>query len=110
MHVKNIAVALLLFIAGQGLALDAFAAGEGNLTGRVLRSRDSQPLADSRVQIAETGAKTTTNAQGVYSFADLRPGTYTVVVTPAGGGSPVQHKVTIAAGKTARVWPCTEVR
>src|SRR6202163_2643981 len=92
---------MLLFIAGRGVALDAFAAGEGNLTGRVLRSRDSQPLADSRVQIAETGAKTTTNAQGVYSFADLAPGAYTVVVTPT-GGSAAQHKVTIIAGKTTK--------
>jgi len=98
---KTIAVAMLLFIAGQGFALDAFAQGEGSLTGRVLRSRDSQPLPDSRVQIAETGAKTTTNAQGLYSFADLAPGAYTVVVTPT-GGSAVQHKVTIAAGKTTK--------
>jgi TonB-dependent receptor len=53
------------------------------------------------VQITETGAKTQTNAQGAYSFGDLAPGRYTLVVTP-NGGSPIQRKVTIAAGKATQ--------
>jgi TonB-dependent receptor len=53
------------------------------------------------VQITETGAKTQTNAQGAYSFGDLAPGTYTLVVTPS-GGSPIQRKVTVTAAKTTQ--------
>ncbi|GAC1664912.1 MAG: TonB-dependent receptor [Steroidobacteraceae bacterium] len=101
MRWKYVAVAMLSFIAGRGLALDTFTEGDGDLTGHVLRSRDSQPVADVRVQIAETGARTTTNALGIYSFADLAPGVYTVVVTPSAGAA-IQHKVTIVKGKTTK--------
>jgi TonB-dependent receptor len=74
---------------------------EGDLKGRVVRARDSQPLANTPVQIAETGAKTTTNPQGTYSFEDLKPGVYTVVVTPP-TASEIRHKVTVSLGKTTQ--------
>jgi hypothetical protein len=97
-HKKSPAVAGVLVFSILGV-LNAYATEkEGDLKGRVVRSRDSQPLANTPVQIAETGAKATTNAQGAYSFKDLRPGVYTVVVSP-GTASGMQHKVTIGAGK-----------
>jgi TonB-dependent receptor len=77
------------------------AENEGDLKGRVVRARDSQPLASTPVQIAETGAKTTTNAQGAYSFEDLKPGVYTVVVAPPTAAE-IRHKVTVGAGKTTQ--------
>jgi TonB-dependent receptor len=95
------AAALLSILLVQCFATRAFAADAGNLTGHILRPRDSQPIADARVQITETGAKTQTDAQGAYSFSDLAPGAYTLVVTPR-GGSPTQRKATVAAGKTTQ--------
>jgi TonB-dependent receptor len=84
------------------LASKAFAENEGGgLAGHILRSRDSQPVANTRVQIAETGARTLTDAQGAYSFSNLAPGVYTVVAAPS-DGSAVQRKVTIGAGKTTQ--------
>jgi TonB-dependent receptor len=95
------AVGLLSILLVQCFATRAFAADEGNLTGHILRPRDSQPIADARVQITETGSKTQSDAQGAYSFSDLPPGTYTLVVTSS-GGSPIQRKVTVTAGKTTQ--------
>lgn len=100
MRLKSFAVAAVLILTVPFLPIDAPAAeNQGDLAGRVVRARDSQPVANTPVQIAETGAKTTTNAQGAYSFEDLKPGAYTVVVTPS-AALPMQHKVTIAAAKT----------
>jgi TonB-dependent receptor len=95
------AVGLLSILLVQCFATRTFAADDGNLTGHVLRPRDAQPVADARVQITETGAKTQTDAQGAYSFSALAPGAYTLVVTPS-GGSPTQRKATVTAGKTTQ--------
>jgi TonB-dependent receptor len=96
---KRIAIAVFVVLCVQTLGVRAFAAAEGDLNGHVVRSRDSQPIPGAPVQIKETGAKTSTDAQGAFAFGDLAPGTYTVVVTPP-GGSVMQHRVTIANGKT----------
>jgi iron complex outermembrane recepter protein len=84
----------------QGFTAPAHADPTGDLTGHVLSSADSQPVPSVRVQIAETGATTTTNGQGAYYFKDVAPGSYTVVATPT-DGSPIQHKVTITAGRSS---------
>ncbi|GAC1310590.1 MAG: TonB-dependent receptor [Steroidobacteraceae bacterium] len=98
MPIRPLACAILAALSAQGYATIASAAAEGELAGHVVRARDSQPVADARVQITETGAKTVTNARGAYAFEDLVPGVYTVVVTPP-TGSPTQHTVNVAAGK-----------
>jgi TonB-dependent receptor len=101
-RLKNITSVATLAVLVQGYSTLAFAeeseGSEGDLTGHVVRSRDSQPVAAASVQIAETSAKTATNAQGAYAFKDLKPGVYTLLVTPA-GATTLQHKVTVAAGK-----------
>jgi TonB-dependent receptor len=74
----TLAVGLISILLVQGFAAKAFAANGGNLTGHVLRPRDSQPVADAPVQITETGAKTQTDAQGAYSLRDPSPGAYTM--------------------------------
>jgi TonB-dependent receptor len=90
---------MLVALCLQALGVRAFAAAEGDLKGHVVRSRDSQPIPGAPVQIKETGAKTSTDAQGAYAFEDLAAGLYTVIVTPPGGAT-MQHRVTIAKGKT----------
>src|SRR5258708_30713733 len=70
----------------------------GDVAGHVLRSRDSQPIAEVPVQIKETGAKATTNAQGAYTFSHLPAGAYTLIVTPSGDGV-IQRKISVTAGE-----------
>jgi hypothetical protein len=93
---KNSAFAISTYLL---LSVKAFAAQSADLSGHVIRARDSQPVANAAVQIAETGAKTTTNASGAYTFEGLQPGVYTVMVTPK-SATPVQHKVKVVAGSS----------
>ena len=99
---KRIAIVMLVALCLQVLGVRALAAAEGDLKGHVVRSRDSQPIPAAAVQIKETGARTTTDAQGAYAFEDLAAGLYTVIVTPP-SGSVMQHRVTITKGKTTSV-------
>ncbi len=101
MQLPKIALLLLSVFSIAGFSTTALAENDGDVAGHVLRSRDSQPIADVPVQIKETGAKATTNAQGAYAFRDLAPGAYTLIVTPS-GGAPIQRKITVTAGKTAQ--------
>jgi len=84
-----------------GFSTAAMAEDNGDVAGHVLRSRDSQPIAEVPVQIKETGAKATTNAQGAYTFSHLPPGAYTLTVSPSGDGV-IQRKISVTAGKTTQ--------
>jgi TonB-dependent receptor len=95
------ALLLLSVLSIVGFSTAAMAENDGDAAGHVLRSRDSQPIADVPVQIQETGAKATTNAQGAYTFKGLPPGAYTLIVTPS-GGAPVQRKISVTAGRTVQ--------
>ncbi len=97
---KKTAVAALLLLFAQGFYASVSAASDGEVEGRILRSRDSQPIAGVAVQITETGAKTTSSAQGAYSV-DLPPGVYTLVAAPS-GAPPIQRRVMVASAKTVR--------
>ena len=102
MSKMNIASAVFLALLAQCVSHAARAETAADPVGHVVRSRDSQPLAAASVQIAETSAKTTTDEHGAYSFNHLKPGVYTVIVSPGGGGPPVEHKVTLVAGNINR--------
>ncbi|GAA3972283.1 carboxypeptidase-like regulatory domain-containing protein [Hymenobacter antarcticus] len=55
-----------------------------------------------------TTATATPNASGVYAFAALAPGTYTLSYTPAAGfATPAPQTVTVAAGETVTAAPVT---
>src|SRR5258708_27355615 len=79
-----------------GFSTAAMAEDNGDVAGHVLRARDSQPIAEVPVQIKETRAKATTNAQGAYTFSHLPPGAYTLIVTPSGDGV-IQRKISVTA-------------
>jgi len=77
----------------------AFAADGGAVDGHV-HTKDGSPVAGATVSIRETGAQAVTGNDGAYSFSNLAPGTYTLVVTPANGKA-VEHSVSVSAGQTA---------
>jgi outer membrane receptor protein involved in Fe transport len=74
----------LAIVASVLLLAPALAAaqGSGRITGHVSRD-DETPLAGVQVVIQETGAAEWTSSSGDYVFANLRPGTYTLLLTLA---------------------------
>ena len=100
MLLKYITGAALVAILSQGGPALAMADSGGEITGHVIRTRDSQPL-PATLQLLENGVKTSTDVRGAYAFEGLKPGVYTVSVT-AVGAVPAQHKVTVAEGKTTQ--------
>ncbi len=75
-------------------------ANSGTVIGHVTASRDRKPVPGLTVELRETGQSTTTGADGSYRFANVAPGTYTVVVTKANGGE-TESRINVAAGTTA---------
>jgi len=83
-------------------------ANSGTVIGHVTASRDRKPVPGLTVELRETGQSTTTGADGSYRFANVAPGTYTVVVTKANGGQ-TESRVSVATGTTATGDVATDV-
>ncbi len=73
----------------------------GVISGHLTARRDQKPVAGAVVSVRETGAKTTTGADGGFSFGNLPPGAYTLVYNTAGGQTG-QSQVVLAPGAAAR--------
>ena len=73
-------------------------ASNGNITGTVRNSSNSQPIPGATVAISG-GPSTTTNGSGVYLFTGLAPTTYTLNVSAAGFGS-ASGTAAVTAGAT----------
>lgn len=72
----------------------------GAIAGKIVSSRNQRPLAGVSVQIRDSDRATETARDGGYSFGDLAPGIYTVVLTTASGLT-VERQFTVTAGQTA---------
>jgi len=70
------------------------------LTGTVVASADSEPLAHSMVSLVPAGRQTFTDDQGRFAFTQLAPGRYTLRATHL-GFSPLELRVTIPADSSA---------
>lgn len=90
----SLGIALAL-VAGSVIAQAPPGTG---LEGRVEQSTGAA-LAGARVELLGTARSTTTDATGRYRFDGLAPGTYTVRITPPGGGA-VERTLVVAAGET----------
>ena len=82
--------AFLIKISGGTFAGGSGVGGDGTgfiLSGRVTQSDGTTPVPGVTITLTRPGnttSATTTDANGIYFFEDLAPGTYTV--TPSGGG------------------------
>ena len=94
-------VTVPVLLLAAGISNQALAAETGAIAGHVASSRNHQSLAGATVEVRETGLRATTAEDGSYSFSDVAPGTYTLVVTPP-GGKPVERSVSVAAGHTTQ--------
>lgn len=75
----------------------------GSISGTVQDADFEAPLAGARVEIIETGQATETDARGGYSFGEVAPGTYTVIVSKGGYTRAVQLNVLVTAGEVTDV-------
>ncbi len=71
----------------------------GSVTGKVVDRASSLPVADARVFVTGTALEVSTNAQGDYRLASVRPGRAQIVVLRLGYRA-AQDTVTIVAGQT----------
>ncbi|HEU4560975.1 MAG TPA: TonB-dependent receptor [Longimicrobium sp.] len=98
----HLAAALLLFTA-----LPALAQETGNLAGAVKDAGTGRPLTGVTVEAVASDGRvvgtTTTDAQGNYRFAALRPGNYTVVIKGQDVGTERKLDAVISVGQTSRV-------
>lgn len=116
---KNIVLALLLALPGTALVANpsaALAQSSSSLTGTVLDPR-GVPLPGAAVQerneATGASAKTTSDAQGKYSFSGLPAGKYTIQISASGfattqktgiqlaEGTPIDVPVTLELGNVA---------
>jgi TonB-linked SusC/RagA family outer membrane protein len=71
----------------------------GSVAGKVVDRASSQPVADARVFVTGTALEVSTNAQGDYRLANVRPGRAQIVVLRLGYRAS-QDTVTVVAGQT----------
>lgn len=71
----------------------------GSVAGKVTERESSQPIADARVFVTGTALEVSTNAQGEYRLANVRPGRAQIVVLRLGYRA-AQDTVTVVAGQT----------
>ncbi|MBV9109945.1 MAG: carboxypeptidase regulatory-like domain-containing protein, partial [Gemmatimonadetes bacterium] len=102
-RVRTLALALALLVL---TALPALAQQDGGVSGTVRDPATGRPVAGAHVDaVAPDGrvvGSTTTDAQGNFRLANLRPGHYSVVIKNE-GGSESKLDAVIAAGQTATV-------
>ena len=98
MWAKKVCLALSLIFAGPALAQ----AQTGRITGTVVDSATSQPVANARVSIVGTAILTGTNADGQFSIGNAPVGTHTLRFTRI-GFAPTTRTVTVGAGATSQV-------
>jgi hypothetical protein len=86
------------------LRLVALAQGTGRLQGRIL-DPNGAVISGAKVTLSSGGHEKTTQSdkEGVYTFADLFPGPYTLQVTAAGFQAYSQTNVAVEANRTRRL-------
>lgn len=81
----------------------------GRLVGRVTDAGSGEPLALAQVQVVEAHRGELTRPDGSFAFADVPPGSYTVVVEQLGYDRHVE-RVEVRAGATSSLAPALHVR
>ena len=87
---------LLVFVATGSPALALQSAG--SIQGVVYDADFDSVLPGAEVQIVETGARVISGAQGSYTFGEMMPGAYTLIVSKAGYVRQVKPGVVVTAG------------
>jgi len=81
----------------------AWAQQAGSIRGVVRDAEFDTPVAGAQVQIVETGTKVTTNDEGNFSFGQLPPGKYTLIIVKDGYVRQVKSELTVSGGEITDV-------
>jgi outer membrane cobalamin receptor len=92
---------VLLLILCHFVILTASAQDNSGAIKGVVVNADGKPAAAASVQLPAKQITVTTNEQGIFTFSNLQPGVYELVITLV-GHSPVTQTVKVMAGKTAQ--------
>lgn len=98
MWAKRVCLALSLMLAGPVLAQ----AQTGRISGTVVDSSTSQPIANARVAVVGTTLLTGTNADGQFTLVNVPVGAQQVRFTRI-GFAPVTRSITVGAGATSQI-------
>ena len=98
MWARRVCLALSMLLAGSALAQ----AQTGRITGTVVDSSTSQPIANARVAVVGTTILTGTDTDGRFTINNAPLGAQTVRFTRI-GFAPVTRSVTVGAGATASI-------
>ena len=98
MWAKKVCLALSLLLAGPALAQ----AQTGRITGTVVDSANSQPIATARVSVVGTTLATATDADGRFSLSNVGSGAQQIRVQRI-GFTPVTRAITVGAGATSQI-------
>jgi len=88
-----VVVVCALVLAG---AVPMFAAEPGSIKGRLVHSMTGEPIAGARVVLQEERRQATSDADGRFVFAGVKPGAYHLVIE-AQGFSSAHHEVKVTA-------------
>lgn len=75
----------------------------GGLRGVVVDADTGEPVAQARVNVVEAMVSRSTTTDGLFSFDDLKPGSYTIIVSKDGYVRKVQTDVVVVGGQFAEV-------
>ena len=92
------ATALITLLAATSIAAQD---RPGEISGRVVNSRDNEPLAQVRVELSGTSFAAVTAADGTFSFTGVPPGTYVLQATSVGYRM-IRQDVTLAGSDVKR--------
>ena len=91
---ENIFIFLLFSLASS------LAAQTGSITGKVIDSKNSEPLIGAAVTINGTTTGSATDFDGNYTISNLKPGTYTLTVTYISYKTLTKENTVVEAEKT----------
>lgn len=90
---------LCVFLFSLGFNLPCIAQSTGRITGKITNS-SGDPIEMVSISFAENNKQTLSDINGHFSFSDLNPGNYTLVIV-AYGVPKQQHRIVVKAGETS---------
>lgn len=100
---RSLRLFLVVLLLVYSLSPVALAQQAGNIRGMIFDKDFDAPLGDAKLLIAETGQTATSTDEGHFSFTQVEPGKYTVVISKQGYTRQVKADVVVSAGRMTEI-------